>query len=356
MTATWQIRLKNMAGALVAIIDDYESLSLLRRVNGMGAYALRMNGNDEKCGLFELDGQIEFWRRDAANGIDWYKEFEAFHRTPAWHFSPEDKLVFESTGPGYAELLARRVVQDKTGTAEATKAGVAETIVKAFVNEQCGPGAGARAQAGLAIQADAATGNVIRLARPFRYVLEVAQEAADIGGGDFAVVGTGAATFEFRWYDGQLGTDRSSTVIFALERGNMAEPELCVDRLNEVTAVLVGGQGSESDRETLWRTDAARIAESTWNRREQFINDSNEPVIAGLQDKGDVALEAGRPKNPLTFKPLQTPACLYGLHYFLGDLVMARFLTVETKKKMVEVRFTIDANGERCDIGAEDAQ
>lgn len=353
MPASWQIRLKKADGSLAAIIDRYVAFTITRRVNAPGAYVLRMDGNDEKCSLFELDGQIEFWRRYPEYGIEWYLEFEALHRVWYYHLTNDDKLQFESWGKGYNGLLARRIVEDKAGTAGASKSGAAETVAKAFVNEQCGPGAGSRALSGFSIQADAATGNTVTLDRAFRNVLEVVQYIASIGGGDFAVVGTGAATFQFRWYNGQLGTDRSSTVIFAVERGNMAHPELLIDRSAEITAVLVGGQGEGTARATVWRTAATRIADSTWNRREAFVDAKNESGSA-LNDKGDARLEEGRPKNQLTFDVVQTPGCLYGKHYFLGDLVKARFVGVEATKKVTEVQITVDEHGEHISVGTED--
>ena len=354
MAAVWQVRLMDTAGDLVAVLDDYEGFSLSRHVNTAGSYAFRMDGNSDKCALFDLDGMVEFWRRDEAYGIDWYCEFGAFHRTGVYYMTADDRIKYQSEGRGYADLLARRIVADASGSAEAAKSGPAETVAKEYVDEQCGPSAGARAMTGLSIEADGADGNTVTLGRAYRNVLEVVQEIASIGGGDFAVIRTAAATFEFRWYDGQLGTDRTATVVFALGRGNMAQPDLRLSRASEVNAVLVGGQGEGAARATEWRTDAVRIADSTWNRQELFFNASNEPLAAGLQAKGDALLEQGRPKNSLRFEVLQVPGCLYGQDYFLGDLVTARFLDIQATKKVQSVSFDVDSAGEKCKVEMAD--
>jgi len=237
---------------------------------------------------------------------------------------------------------------------DASKSGVAETVMKAFVDKQCGPGAGARALSGLSIEADGAHGNSTELGRAYRNVLEICQEIARTGGGDFDVVSTGAATWEFRWYTGQRGTDRHTTVVFALERGNMAKPHLRLWRADEVSAVLVGGQNEGAARTTVWRTDATRIAESPWNRIERFADARNETTTAGLNAVGDRVLDEGKPRATLDFEVLQVPSCLYGKHYFLGDLVGTKFLTYSATKKLNEVTITVNAQGESIKAGFTD--
>lgn len=343
----WQIRLKKADGSFA---NHFDSFTLTRRVNSPGAYALRLDGNDPKVGLFELDGQLEFWWTDPDNDIDWHVEFEAFHRTSNYYITADGALFFESSGRGYIDLLNRRIVAAAAGSSGARKSGAAETVIKAFVNEQCGPGAGSRAISGLSIEADGGGGNTVRLSRAYRKVLEVCQDIAKIGGGDFDIIGTGAAQFEFRWYDDQRGTDRTTTVIFSLERGNMAKPRLYHPRADEVNAVLVGGQGAGSDRTTAWRTDATLIDDSPLNRIEAFVDARNEDQTDGLNAKGDMLLDEKKPRQRLEFEVLQTPSCMYGKHYFLGDLVTAKFLDFEETKKVIAVTITLNKEGRQTTV------
>ena len=354
MAAIWQIRFKDTSGGLVAYIHAFMSFVARRVVNGVGLYSLRLSGDDPKCALFDLDGQIEFWRANDAYGIDWRLEFEGFHRAADWRLREDGTKVYESAGPDYNDLLMRRIIASAAASAGAEKDGLAETVIKGFVDEQCGPGAGARALAGLSIEADGATGNTVRLARPYRNVVAVCQEITRIGGGDYAVVGTGAATYEFRWYLGQLGTDRSLDVTFAPEWGNMGTPRLTIPRHQEISAVLVGGQGDGAARTTVWRTDAARIAESPWNRRELFLDQRQESDPNGLDSAGDRALEEGKARAELTFEVLQTPGCLYGRDYFLGDLVTARFEDYTATQKIDQVTFTVNKGGEKIAVETSD--
>ena len=339
--ANWQIRILDQDGALVAILDRYEEFHLIRQVNGVGSFGILLSGENPKADLFELDGQIEFWRRYQMHDLDWYVEFGGFYRDARWFLDDQDNLQMEAIGLGWNHLLARRIIVGAKA-ASWEKSDKAETIAKEIVTEQCVTRAALHQ---FSVQADAANGPNVAMARHYRNVLEVCQEIASIGEGDFAVVNTAAATFQFRWYDGQLGTDRSATVIFATERGNMRRASLSLRRTPEISAVLAGGRELAEDRAQVWSTSAPRIAESNWNRLEAF-RDSRMSPDADLPDEGLEMLEAGRPKFELNFEVIQTPSTLYGVDYFLGDLVTARFHGYEATRKVTKVVIDVESRGE----------
>jgi len=79
---TYQVWLKNTAGARIALFDGWQQLSYVKHVNQPGSYALTIDGADERVALFDLDGQLEVWRKDEPAGLDWYLDFEGLHRTP----------------------------------------------------------------------------------------------------------------------------------------------------------------------------------------------------------------------------------------------------------------------------------
>jgi hypothetical protein len=365
MAEIWQVYLKGADGTLADIVDAYDSLLFTKRVNASGAWALRFAQlADEsaaafavRCGLWALDAQVEFWQYDADVGIDWRMDFAGFVRWQRWYVTTDGAVTFEVGGRCYNDLLNRRIISAAAGSAHAAWAATAaETVMKDIVTYQVGASAGAgRVTTGLSVEADGADGSSITLSRAYRNVLEALRDVSVLGDGDFDTVGTGAATWEFRYYDGQLGTDRSATVIFALERGNMGEPELSIGRQDEVNAVLVGGQGEGAARSLVWRTDSTLYDDSTWNRCEQFVQATNETTTNGLNSAGDKALDAGRPKWELAFTVLQTPGCAYGLHYFLGDLVTAKFLSYSGTKKVTGVTVSVAADSVAKTVETEDA-
>jgi len=356
MPPIWQVRLKDQSGGLAAILEHWRRLRVNPVVNGVGGYELEFaNLGDGLVDLFEPDCQLEFWRRDASAGVDWRKEFEAFHLDPRHWIDAQGVKHFRSRGVGYADLLNRRITAGYAGSPETTKSGQAETVIKEFVDEQAGPGAGTRAFQGLTIEADAAGGNDISLGRVYRKLLVVCQEIATIGGGDFAVVGTGPATFEFRWYDGQFGEDRREDVLFSIPLGNMEEPDYALHRAEEANAVLVAGQGEGDDRERFWREDAAAQLASPWNRREEFVDARDLETTAGLESRAAARLEERRVTESLTFKVIQTVGTKYARDYNLGDLVRGEFDGHVVDQKIEGLIFTIDENQEQLEVVLQDA-
>jgi len=355
MPNVWQVRVKGGDGALAALLTGerggFAGFSFMRNVNSAGAFALyMMRRADEtttefidRTDLFELDGQIEFRRRWPEQGVNWQMEFEGLVRSREWYVNENNVLMFAASGRGYLDLLHRRHIDAASGSPEAAKTGPAETIAKAYVTEQAGSGAAAARQiTGLSVQADGAAGSTVHITAPYKNLLGTLREIARLGDGDFDVVGTGAATYEFRWYDGQRGTDRSSTVEFSYERGNMGAPRLTRARHDEINAVLVAGQGHASDRETVWRTTDTLIDDSTWNRIEGFKDQRDEPNTDGLNDAGDVVLDEHKPRAVLSFEPLQTPGMLLGKHYFFGDKVAVQFLEYSATQKVKGYTWTVN--------------
>jgi len=174
-------------------------------------------------------------------------------------------------------------------------------------------------------------------------------------------VGTGPATFEFRWYDGQLGDDRrvgnmdgNPPIVFSLLLGNMALPIYVLARTDEANVVYVGGQGEGTSRVLEIRTDPATIADSPWNRREMFADARNEVTVAALQDKGDRKLEERQAEESFSFDVIQTHACVFGRDYFLGDLITARYSDIERDKKIVGVGIVVQENRDTISVELAD--
>jgi hypothetical protein len=350
MSSTWQIWLKNQAGVRLALLDYYRKFSIGRSVNGLCGFALELSGLDTHIASLALDGQLEFYRANLEMAVAPYLELEALIRDVEEAMDQDGRTVYTVAGCGYNELLRRRVINAYSGSAGAAKDGPAETVIKEFVEEQCGVTAGARAIFGLSVEGDTMGGGPVRLSRAYRNVYEVCLEIAAVGGGDFAVVGTGPGTYEFQWHDGQLGTDKSASVVFALEYGNMGSPKLAHRRSSEITAVLVGGQGDGAARVTDWRIDYARESQSPINLREMFIDQRQDADPNGLITAGDRALADGRAPYNLSFDILQVPSCLYGYHYFLGDLVTVRFKTYTAVQQVKAVEFVVDPDGEQLKV------
>lgn len=352
MSATYQIRTYTPVGVLTNVVTDFRNFAYTKGVNEPGMFSFTIDSHSGMIDDMELDAQVEVWRRDSENGIDWYCDFFGLWRGEMRAANEDGTTTYTAYVPGQMSLIDRSIVAYYADTTDRSRftAQPAETIAKTLVQYNAtssGTTGDGRLRnvttVGISIEADAAGGNTIDFTCPWRRLLAALQEVAQIGGGDFDLVKTGARTWEFRWYDGQLGTDRSGTLTFALQYGNMANPVLVQSSVDEKTVAIVGGQGEESDRTVVVRTSANYDADE--NAVETFVDARSYTTADLLNAVGDRELDAVRRRNELTFDVLQVPSARYGLHYGLGDLVIGYYQGVSAIKKIQRVRVSFNANG-----------
>jgi len=355
MSTDYKLRIYNTSGVLQAELVDFAELAYTKRVNGAGSYAVRLRGDHSAIQDLTHRAQVEIWRRDRTNEIDWYCDFYGLHLDEGYDY--QQREVYTTRGAGWLWLLGTRYILYPAATASRSQfsSTVAETVLKTLVdynaaaNATTGNGRDRNgAITGLTVQADGSGGNSIDWTGPRKNLLAELQKIALVAGGDFDLVKTAAAAWEFRWYSGQIGTDRSSTVTFSLNHGNMAHPQYRYNRRDEKTVALVAGQGTESARETVTRTGTDYSAS---NDVEWFV-DARNYASGALNAKGDEALDRKQARKVLTFDALRTPSCVYGSHYFLGDLVAARYRSTFTQK-IIGVTVSVKPSGESISIETE---
>lgn len=372
-TAQYQVRLKDQSGNVVAIFDDWRSMTYTHVVNDRGTIRFEMNGQDSRIGLFELDGQIEVWRRSMSIDLDWYLEWEGFFRTSNDLYQQNDKNSFVAYGFSYLDLANRGHVMWPAGSNEATKNNVAETVMKELVNENIGASALATSgrqenntKPGLTIQADIAAGPTYDNSMENKNLLVLLKEIGlftvqnnDVI--DYDIIGTGTTTFEFRTYAGQRGTDHTQgnsdgndPVVFALGFGNMIVPILSKNRSREITAMYAIGRGTDSAQQISTVTSTG-LSDSPWNRIEGVVNTSTsgEDQSDQLTAAAEAELEKHTLDEKLSFRVLQIPNTFYGKHYTWGDLVTVQYKDSTFSKKLVRVRVTVSARTEGEEINIE---
>jgi len=350
MEIAYQVRVKSAAGVLQAIIgqENIADIAFARVVNGVGWHVLKVA--IDMGDHFESDGQIEVWRN--VDDYGWYLEYEGLHLEGTWAADAQMVETFTSRGAGYNDLLVRRCIAAHAGTPQTSKNGAAETIAKAFVDEQLvSPAEASRAMPEMSIEVNAGAGNVIRVDRAYRNVLEVLQEIARIGGGDFDIVGIGGGDYEFRWYNGQRGTDRRATIIFSTAFGNMLTPRLAVIPATAST-VLVIGEGEGVARAWEWRPP---LPGPVGMARREIVRDARDTDSADvMQRRGDAELERHRGRTELSFRAAQTMAYRYGVHYHFGDLVSAWYRGDSYDMQIVGVEISFGSMAERVEVVLED--
>jgi hypothetical protein len=363
MAAIYELRIKTAAGVELHRLaanpggqdlakTGFIELAYTNQVNSYGLCSFVLPGTHSILADLTERCQVEVWRADPANGIAftrdwsglfldeyrWYQDGQHLYKATCYSdvFKLQDR-----------EILWRADVNSRSRFINSK----AETILKTLVQYNCTSDASVAngrivdgTMSGITIQADAASGNVIDWKCAWDNLLDTLQKVASIGGGDFDLVKTAAATWEFRWYTGQRGTDRTASVLFSTELGNMGDPQYSKVRSSKKTSVTVGGQGQGADRAVANRTGNG--FSSTANYEEFFNGSSQAETTAGLQAIGDRRLFDVRDQETFSFTVLPTPACVYGLHYFLGDRVTAKYLGVTTTPKIVSISISIDKSGQ----------
>lgn len=352
MATEYKLRAYNASGVLQFEIVDFLELAYTKEVNSPGLLAFELAGNHALAAALADKWQVEIWRRNLALGVDWYADFYGLFREP--DKEGVDPGIFTARCPGQLSILSWRIVGWKADTANRSKFinQPAETIMKTLVDYNLASNATVAngrvrdgAMTGITVQADAAGGNSVDWFCAYANLLETLQGLARVGGGDFDLVKTGAATWEFQWFSGQLGTDRSADVIFANEFGNMANPRFQTLRLNESTVAIVGGQGEGSARAIAIRTGANYDEDD--NNIEVFVDARSEQTTAGLNAKGDEKLDELKASDTFTWDALQMQDLMYGVDYFLGDLVTVRnpFTAENVTQKINKVTVSLDSGG-----------
>ena len=381
--ATYEFWLTDDRGVRIRILKDVAFASYTRAINGLGTcqFGLPLELVSDLVPYFQPDWRLEAWR-SAAYGIPMRREDVFLLRKPVVYTRVDNVQMIQYYGRNGVDLLKRRVVAQRGGTSWAKKTDQIDDMMKAFVREQMLYGSAldedgvvdntrAWPQGEFLVQADGGLGPSVTRDFAERAVFEICTELAktskqlheDASANRkiyFDIVPeivTGAQSgstlgWEFRTYAEARGTDRTSGLEFSMENENIKEPNFSVDRLDEVTAVWVRGNGKGASQKVVGVEDSTRVNASRWNRVEKSLNASNATTTAELQDAGEAELGKGIPKEELTVTLLNTPGSssvprsLYGIDWDLGDLVRVNYAARQFEAEIAAIYVSVDENGE----------
>lgn len=358
MATDYELRIYNRSGALQYILTQRKgllNLSYTKRVNQVGVCQFTVNADNDIVDVIDLDWQVEVRRRDPENAIDWYTDFYGLFRDEERRADDSGISTFTGMAFDANDWLARAIVAYNAGVSNRTAFSSlpAETIAKTLVTRNAtsagSTGDGREVAVGawgaqITVQTDGSAGATVDYACAYRPLLESLQELAAVGSGDFNMVKTGAATWDFRWYNGQLGTDRSGTVVFDLALDNMSNPVLRRTHSAEYTVAVAGGQDVGTARTVVVRTGANY--NTLYNASEMFVQANQYSSTAGVTAAADARLYEVEARDELVFDVIQVPAALYGKHYFLGDLVTGTYQGVTATKQIAGVSVTFAPNAQ----------
>lgn len=335
-------------GDQIGRFSDFIDLQSYREVNGIGFISFSISADHLAIPDLVHLTKVSLWRKDTS--IPYYLENYGFILSRKWSFHPTLGRILTCIAVHPNWILSTRIVAWKSGTVNRSKFinQRVETIAKTLVLYNATGVALASAGRirngnyvawGMNVEADALHGPLIDYYCSYYNLLGALQKLSVIGVGDFDMVPY-VAGYEFRWYDGQLGTDRTTTTLFAVECGNMFNPVYSMDNRAEQTIAIVGGQGEGVARDVVVRQGSGY---SITNDIEHFLYATYIVTTAGLQSEGDRYLLNHKAINSFSFNALQTFSTQYGLHYFLGDKITIRnpFTNVDTAAKVISSSITL---------------
>jgi hypothetical protein len=360
--ASYEIWLGTDRGVRLALLDTISSLTYLRAVNAVGQFSLTLPANYDIEALIAKDRMIEVWR----NGV---LRLAGFVLKPRYYQNIDGVDLIELSGPDSNDLLNRRIVAYAAGSAQASQTNQADDLCKQVVRENLGASAIAArdwTSLGFTVAADVALGPSITKGFAWKNTLATLQAivaTAWVAGTRvyFDVVPVPSSPymgFEFRTYINQRGADRTyaggTPTVFGPEWGNLEAPDLTYDYSNEATYVYGGGQGEGPGREIIPVSDATRLGQSVWGRREAFADASNEASTAGVTAKANQRLREGAPMTRFTGALKDTDQTRFGLDWDFGDAVVCSYRGRQFDAIVNTVKVSLDGNGqEKIEAKAE---
>jgi hypothetical protein len=329
----YDLRLLDPDGVIIAPLDAALSFEYTVVVNDVGRISVSLPG-DFDPDLIAKDNRITIWRKAPQGALR-----QMIHGLLTWwQWSDDDagQTTLRIAGPSLNGLLRRRIVAYAAGSAQTSKTGTVDDLMKEIVDENFGPSAAAARQlSALSIGADASAGPSISKAFAWRRVLDVLNDlsgAARTAGNEvyFGMSARTAGAFEFETFVGQPGIDRRTgtahPLLFSVELGNLRSPSLTIDYDSEENFIYCGGKGEGALRRVKTAEDTTRSGLSALARSEGFADARNEAdTDASVQAEADAALVAGRPVVRFEASIVDREGARYGLDWDVGDRVSASY-------------------------------
>jgi len=347
------------AGVKLGVIQAFTSLEYVRTENAIGSMILTIPRGLMRYEDFAVGQLFEIWR-EKHGSLELQNDTAYFLQDWQFYTDRDGREYIQLFATDANWLLDTAIVWAYAGSSQAEKTGKPDDMMKAIVREQLGELAVPERRK-LIVQGNVGAGGTsITKAFAYRNVLSVLQELTDVANENgvylaFDVVRTAPATFQFRTYAGQRGTDHSRTSgdprLVGKQYGNLDEAAFGTFHSDERNWVLVAGQGEENARMTVQRYNSSRIGSSRWNRREYFKDSRDNETTDELSSDAVEVLNNFKPKQILTGRLLDTPGMQFGVHYQFGDIVTAQAFGYNVDCHISSVRVKVDQdNGEQIDV------
>lgn len=320
--ANFHLDLYDKKNVRKAVLVEAQGVSYEMRVNYPGSLTFTLDGKHEMVSQIEVGWRCDVWRQ--LPNAAWTKEFIAYIEDVDWRFT--DRPLVTYSGRGALSLLDKRIVAWYANTASrsAFYSQKSEAIAIGLMYYNIGAGAktanGRHAEgtdSRIMVPASQGRGVSLDWFCAWENLLETMQKLAEVGGFDFDLVPV-SDSYLFTYYPDQLGTDRTASQVFSLERGNMANPRHVISTKKAPNIIIVGGKGEEIERELVTVQGEGYTLET---HSETFLDATDVETTSAMISRGLGKLKEIGAQNRFTFDILQALYSNFGVDYFLGDLV-----------------------------------
>ena len=299
----YEIFVRNENKQNIAQLEAFTSFTCVRRYNLAGTWLI--NGSVESLSILTNKMGI-LVRRDGkdffSGEVSEFSDLSGLEMTVNG-FSDEDQLAGELAYPVPAGAPYNVDYDVRTG--------IAETVMKEYVNLNVGPGSIAdRRISGLTIETDFARGESVTGRARFDNLLTLINSLATQGKVGFRVLG-----MEYQIY---IPEDKSGWIVFSKELGTLGS-YVYKEKRGKANYVIAGGSGTGSSRTFIGIANSESVLR--WGRREKFLDKSNSSSVEELSASASEELDKDGDEISLTFQPLETEAMKPIDDYDVGDWV-----------------------------------
>jgi len=287
--------------------------------------------DDERypIGTFKKDMILELWREQNQTMV---LDGETCYFLRKWRYyrdGNKDLIYLKAYDANY--ILDGREIEYNAGSSEASKTDVACDMMKEIIDENFVNATDTDrnlAATLFTIQADDGLGETITSAFSRQYVYPLLQKICNQSreAGTWVTFDTyyaGNLPLEFRTYVNQRGADITNRLLLSAEAGNLANPSIVFDYSDEITVTYVAGKGEGDLRVVGSATNAERLNDSVWSRREFITENFQLEVEASLDSAALSELDKYAPRILFTADIVETEGTQYGIHWNYGDKVRA---------------------------------
>mgnify|MGYP000907433469 FL=1 len=336
--------------SLLGVIDNYESLQVIKRFYAVGEFELHINANKNNTEFLQKNNILLFLKLDddksvpCVAGIVMHRENQM-----ADDGSTTDELII--TGTTLQGLLSRRLCLPTGTDGYDSENGKQETIMKAFVSHNIVA----------ASDADRNISNLIIATDQQRGITDAWRAKYDKLSDMMNTIGTYAKLgwdvlfsipnkqFIFDVYQGKDHSVNQSIlnpVIFSADFDNSKAEHFIQDILNSANVGYCGGQGDDNNRLIQKVGSGAGL-----ERQETFIDCSNAADATELITQGSQKLAEMAEVKTFEFQIIPNISFTYKIDYDLGDTV-----TVVSRRWGIQMDAQITELKEIYELGKNDLE